>query len=115
MFPNARHRQISDIVRYINSHYRERITLDNLSRQFHLSPSHLSRMFKEVTGFGLNEFINQVRIKEAQRLLRTTRYSVTEVAAQTGYDNITHFGRTFKKMTGSSPSRYRKASDAMEW
>ena len=115
-FPNARHRQISEIVRFINTHYQERLTLDQLSRKFHLSPSHLSRMFKEVTGFGVNEFVNHVRIKEAQRLLRTTRCRITEIAERTGYDNVTHFGRVFKKMTGFSPSRYRKTSaEASEW
>ncbi|GAA3333600.1 hypothetical protein GCM10020331_098270 [Ectobacillus funiculus] len=83
-YPNSLHeKKVSEIVRYINSHYMDVLTLQSLSKQFHISPYYLSRVYKEVTGFFLFvEYLNQVRINEAQKKLlkKTTNLNVTSIA-----------------------------------
>lgn len=98
----------TDIIRYINEAYSEPLTLGLLADRYFVSPWHLSRIFKEATGFSLTDYISLTRVKEAQRLLRETDRSITEVAANVGFDNFSHFGKTFKKITGLTPRDYRK-------
>jgi AraC-like DNA-binding protein len=105
--PGPMQRKMTDIVRHINAHYGEPLDLDGLAARFFISKSHLSRVFKEATGFGFAEYVSLTRIKEAQRLLRDTSASVTDISAATGFDNFSHFGKTFKKATGLSPRQYR--------
>lgn len=103
------HRKISEVVEYINVNYGEEINLSSLSRTFYISPYYLSRKFKEVTGFSFLEYVNSVRIKEAQTLLRQTDEQIIRIAELTGFDNISHFGRVFKQMMKISPTEYRKS------
>lgn len=102
------HEKISEIVRYINDHYAERIDLPMLSERFYVSPSHLSRKFKEVTGFSFTDYVNLKRVKEAQRLLQQSELGITEISEQAGFENFSHFGKMFKKIAGLSPREYRK-------
>lgn len=106
-YPDELHSRISDIARFINISYNQNITLEFLSKKFSISPYYLSRTFKEVTGFSFIEFLNNVRIKEAQRLLRKTKLTITEISQKSGYNSLTHFGRMFKNNTGLSPLKYR--------
>jgi len=106
--PTPVQRKVSDIVRHINLHFSEPLELDVLARQFFISRSHLSRVFKEVTGFGFAEYINIARVKEAERLLRETDHSVTLVSGLAGFDNFSHFGKMFKRLSGLTPRAYRK-------
>lgn len=108
-FPNPIHQKISEIVEYMTANYQENITLGGVSERFEISKYYLSRMFKEVTGFTLIEYLNGIRIKQAQKMLRTTALNVTTISENIGFDSITHFGRVFKTITGSSPLQYRKA------
>ncbi|WP_168121011.1 AraC family transcriptional regulator [Paenibacillus sp. HB172176] len=101
------HAKISDIVHHINGHFREPIRLNELAERFFISPYYLSRMFKEVTGFSFSDYITLTRVKEAQRLLSETTLSITEIAGQVGFDNFSHFGKTFKRVTSMSPRHYR--------
>jgi AraC-like DNA-binding protein len=101
-------RKVTDIIRHINLHFKEPLQLDDLSRQFFISKGHLCRVFKEVTGFGFTEYINIARIKEAEHLLRETEWSITQVSEHCGFDNFSHFGKMFKKLSGLAPRAYRK-------
>lgn len=105
--PTPVRRKVAEIVRHINRHFAEPLELDELARRFYISRSHLSRTFKEVTGFGFAEYVNLTRIREAQRLLRETRHSVTLVSELAGFDNFSHFGKMFKRLSGVSPREYR--------
>lgn len=100
--------KISAIVKHINNMYMEELTLADISRKFYISSFHLSRMFKEVTGFTFIAYIHHVRTSEAQRLLRDTNLNITEIACRVGFDGSTHFGRVFKAQIGCSPLKYRK-------
>lgn len=108
--PSPVHRKISEIVQYLNGHYPEAVTLAKVSKQFFISSCYLSRTFKEVTGFTFIEYLNSIRIKEAQRLLRETRLKAGVIAEKVGFGSIAHFGRVFKTVTGQSPLAYRKLS-----
>ncbi|MGB3986308.1 MAG: helix-turn-helix transcriptional regulator, partial [Limnochordia bacterium] len=72
------------------------------------SQYYLSRMFKTVTGLTLIEYLNTIRIQEAQKLLADENLSITEIASLVGYDSQTYFGRMFKRITGLTPREYRK-------
>jgi YesN/AraC family two-component response regulator len=106
--PTTLHRKVSDIVKYINEHFREPLSLTGLAEHFHISSYYLCRIYKEVTGFTVIEYVNHLRIKEAQKLLKTTRYSVTGITEKVGFESSTHFGRIFKALSGLSPLQYRK-------
>ena len=105
---NAPQRNVSKIVGYINNNYFEDITLEGLSESFFISPYYLSRKFKSLCGMSLVDYLNNVRIKEAKKLLIGTKMSITEISSAVGYRSNTHFGRTFKKITTLSPLAYRK-------
>ena len=104
----ARHRKVDEVAGYIAAHYNRQESLDDLSRRFFVSKCYLSRIFKEVTGFTVNEYISIHRVKQAQILLSTTDYSITEIADMTGYESITYFEKVFKRYTETSPLKYRK-------
>lgn len=104
------HRKISTVVRFINTHFAEPVRLEELAEQFEISPAYLSRMFKEITGFSLVEYVNLVRVQEAQRLLTTTKLKVILIAEQVGFGSLVQFGRVFRQMTNTTPLRYRQSA-----
>lgn len=106
-----KHSKVQEVVQYLSEHCETNETLDKIAARFFISKSYLSRIFKEVTGFTVNEYVNLVRIKKAKRLLKSSQYSVTELSAVLGYESITYFERVFKKLTGLSPKRYQKTYD----
>ncbi len=106
---NETSEKIFEVVRYLNDHYREDLTLKTIKERFFISPYHFSRAFKRITGFNFIEYLNSVRTREAQKLLKETKLSVTKISEKVGFENLTHFGRVFKKIAGVSPSNYRKS------
>jgi AraC-like DNA-binding protein len=102
------HRKISTIVRFINTHFAEPMRLEELSERFEISPAYLSRMFKEITGFSLVEYVNLVRVQEAQKLLTQTKLKVILIAEQVGFGSLVQFGRVFRQITKTTPLRYRQ-------
>jgi AraC-like DNA-binding protein len=104
------HKKISEIVDFINEQYKNPISLKSAAAAHFISPYYLSRKFKEMTGFSFVEYVNSIRIKEAQKLLRETNLKVIQIAEQVGFDNLSNFGRVFKQITHSNPLEYRKSS-----
>lgn len=98
-------REISD---YIKKNYSSPLTLKSLSSLFAISEGHLSRQFKSVTGVGLSEFIAYVRITNAEKILKSSKIPITEVAALCGYNDSNYFAAVFKKFKGITPYRYSK-------
>lgn len=105
---SERQRRVYDIIEYLNTHYAKKLTLEGIAEHFYISPTYLCRTFKQTTGFTVIEYINYVRIREAQDLLKETDWKITRIAEETGFDSIAHFGRVFKLITKRSPLQYRK-------
>ena len=100
---------VEDLPEHIKSHYSEEFSLNGLAKVCNTSPGALSRAFKEVAGVPLFSFINDIRIEKACGLLKRTNMTVLEVAFAVGYNNVSFFNRYFRRLTGSSPSEYRKS------
>lgn len=97
---------VQQIAKYISENYNADLSLDMLSKKFSVSPSHLSRMFKNVTGVGLSEYINICRITAAEKLLTGTDMTVTQVATECGFNDSNYFAAVFKKLKGITPKKY---------
>lgn len=95
---------------YIRAHFRENINREDVAAVACITPNYLSKQFHSRKGMNLREYINKIRIDEAKRLLLTTSLSVSEVAGNVGYDNISYFSTVFRKHTGMSPVDWRTAS-----
>lgn len=95
----------------IQHRYSEDLSLDMIADHLGLTPSYVSRYVKEKTGSNFSDCLNEVRIKKAKEYLRTSNAQVRDIAAWVGYINVTSFIRMFKKVTGMTPSDYRKAGN----
>jgi len=102
------HQKISEIAGYIQQNHAEPILLEKVAKQFFISPSYLSRIFVKLTGFHFREYVQVVRIREAEKQLRNTKEKVQNIADHVGFERIEHFNRVFKKLNGLSPLQYRK-------
>jgi len=94
-------------IRFVNDSYRTDIRRDAVAGLAGMSSSHFSRMFRKVMGMCYQDYINDRRITKAKKLLRTSPWSITEIAEYLGFADTTGFGRIFKKLTGHTPSAYR--------
>ena len=108
----AKYRNIYAVADYISVHFDEAITLDQLADRFFISKYYLSRTFKEITGYGISEYMNIHRIRAAKRLLEETDMSVLQIAHKLGYESITYFEKVFKTYMTMSPLKYRKTLKA---
>ncbi|MDD3920334.1 MAG: response regulator [Eubacteriales bacterium] len=93
---------------YIQQHYGEALTLEQVSEELGFSVSYFSTLFKKETGEGFVKYLARIRIQEAKTLLRETNLSVLEICRQVGYLDIKHFTRMFKQDVGINPGEYRK-------
>ena len=103
-----RREQIRPVLAYIDRHCRESITLDDVAEVVNVSPSRLRHVFKEVTGVSFKEYVTQVRVAEAKRLLLSTDQSVAEVAQAVSYTNLNQFYKVFYRSCAMSPAEYRR-------
>lgn len=110
MVPNFQEagEMIRPALEYIKEHFQENITIQQLAAVVHLSESYFMNQFQRHVGFTAIEYISHFRINQACRLLGDTRKSVLEVAFDCGFRNISNFNRQFRKVTGCSPTEYRK-------
>jgi AraC-like DNA-binding protein len=96
------------LLEYIERHYADDITVDQLADMCCLSKYYFCRLFKKLTGKSVNKYINLLRIDKAELLLRNTGANVTEVAMATGFNDANYFSRLYKKVRAASPSAMRK-------
>ncbi|NQX58077.1 AraC family transcriptional regulator [Paenibacillus qinlingensis] len=97
-----------EAIHFMESHYHEELHLEDVAAKALMAPSYFSHMLKLVRGKTYIELLTDIRILSAMALLKDTDLNVTEIAAQVGYNHISHFNRTFKKHTGITPGDYRK-------
>lgn len=98
---------IREIITYVNEHYMEKITLDDMAFQTGFSKEYFCRFFKQHMGITFLRYLNEVWISHAGRLLNTTDLPVSEVMAQSGFTNQTIFNRLFKELYGMTPRQSR--------
>ncbi|MBL0387223.1 methylphosphotriester-DNA--protein-cysteine methyltransferase family protein [Tumebacillus sp. ITR2] len=91
----------------MQARFAEALSLELLAEEVKMSPHHVHRVFKRETGQTPGEFLLEVRMRAAKELLRTTEWSVTEVAGQVGFVNLSHFSTVFHEQTGQTPTQYR--------
>ncbi len=99
---------VLDSIEYISNHYKEPLSLDEISARAGFSRFHFSRLFKENTGSTMIELLNAKRCEAAAILIRNTSMSISEICFECGYDSPSYFAKTFNKIYGHLPSDYRK-------
>lgn len=94
--------------RYVLQNYKENINRDRMAEMVSLSPGYFSNLFRVETGMSFSDYLIQIRIDNAKRLLRRFDLSVEEVSKECGFNSLAHFSRTFKDRCGVPPLKYRK-------
>lgn len=107
---NRQVEEIKQILSYIHNHYSERIYIKDLSGILNVNEQYFCRLFKKVIGKSAMEYVNEVRIKHAKHLLRSTNQRVMDICLECGFNNLGNFLREFKKQTRTTPHTFRKDS-----
>ncbi len=105
---SAINKRIADIHEYLMINYREEVDLKKLAGLVNMAESSLCRFFKMKMGITLFEYLNQLKTDFACKLLMDHDLSITEICMDSGFNNISHFNKQFKKYTGVTPTEYRK-------
>lgn len=100
--------RMQEAATYIKDHCSEPITLEELAKKYSFTKEYFSTIFKETTGYGVNEYLNQMRIAKSISLLTTTSLSIIEISLQCGYNDSNYFSAVFKKIIGMPPQTFRK-------
>lgn len=106
-FRQRRSPRVQRVLNYIFDHLDEPLTSRDLGKAVGMHPSALGRLFRRSTGSSLIEFIHRARITRACRLLGDPSKSITEIAFEVGFQNLSHFNRIFRRLEGMSPSQKR--------
>jgi AraC-like DNA-binding protein len=96
------------IQSYIDQHYKENISLQDIADEMNMNHYYMSHVFKNTIGYSPMQYVIRRRIGEAQSYLLATDKTVTEIAYMVGYNSASNFNNAFKKMVGMSPQRYRE-------
>jgi AraC family transcriptional regulator len=100
--------QLRRVLEYLDAHISQRVELATLATLVGLSQSHFSHAFRVSTGVAPYRWQLEARIRRAQRLLLDTRAPLEQVAEATGFADAVHFGRTFRRLTGTPPAAWRR-------
>lgn len=98
---------ISDVKEYLDQHYAEKISMDELAARFLISASYLSHSFRDRFGMSISSYLLSVRITHAKQLLRFSEKSIEEIGYAVGIGAAAYFSRVFKNVEGVSPARFR--------
>ncbi|RPA65083.1 AraC family transcriptional regulator [Aerococcus agrisoli] len=105
---NSRQGQIETIIQYLKDNYAKNIQLDQLAETFDISKYYLIQQFRQLTGYTPIEYLIQIRIHEAQRLLVETDLPISDICVQVGFRTQSYFSKVFKRITDYKPLAYRK-------
>lgn len=100
---------IQTCLDYIDFHYTEDLSLDNMAKICSVSNSYLSSLFKKEVSMTLTDYVNTTRIRQSLILLNSSSLSIQEIASQCGFSDPNYFTRTFKRFQGQSPKHYRES------
>ncbi|WP_168121017.1 helix-turn-helix domain-containing protein [Paenibacillus sp. HB172176] len=107
-FPTSKEKHVQAIISYVESNFREDITLEAIQNELHLNKYYLAKTFKEVTGMTIFQFLMHRRIYQAKLELIGEERSITEICYDVGFKHPSHFSRSFKEHTAITPEQYRK-------
>lgn len=96
------------IMKYINNHFNEDISLAETASVLHMNPNYMSQMFKKESGITFTHYITDLRISEAKKQLTTTDLPISDISVNVGFNDYFYFLKTFKKVTGKTPSQFRQ-------
>lgn len=105
------YRKLLPILQYIDKHYTEKIQIAELSKIIHVCDDRMIRLFKEVTGETPVEYILNLRVEHALKLLMEDNLSIAEIAEKTGFGSATYMTRVFKQKLGITPGKYKQKQD----
>ncbi|MBO3283056.1 response regulator [Paenibacillus sp. FSL M8-0228] len=103
---------IRDIARYLDAHYDEDISLQDMASRFYLSREYISRKFKQEYGVNLSDYLCQIRMGKAKLLLLNDKLRLHHIAGMVGYQDEKYFGKVFKKLEGVTPGEFRRRHSA---
>lgn len=101
-------KRIDKVCNYINKHYNQPVTLNEISDIASMSPQSFCRFFKATTGKSFIDYINELRIGKACMLLIESEKTISEICYDVGFNNVSNFNRRFQKAKSSTPSEYRR-------
>lgn len=102
---------IEDAIEYLQGNYTSNVTLAEVARRCFVSPEHFSRTFKRETGFNFSEYLNLLRLKKAESLLRQMNVApITQIAQSCGFNDSNYFSVQFKKLYGMSPKKFQSSN-----
>ncbi|MEG2672107.1 MAG: AraC family transcriptional regulator [Ruthenibacterium sp.] len=109
-YMDAKHANvIHQSVQYLQTHYAEHITLDEMAGRVYLSPAYFSRVFKQETGFTFTAYLNKTRVERSKEMLLHQNIRLTDIAQLVGFEDQSYFTKVFKKVTGTAPHQYRES------
>lgn len=92
---------------YIMQHLTEPLSLETVSSNVNVSPFHFCKVFKRGTGMTFTDYVNHVRVEKARRMLLRPGARITDVAYDVGFQSLSHFNRSFRRIVNESPTEYR--------
>jgi two-component system, response regulator YesN len=104
---------INEVEKYIKKHYMEEINLKLISEKFYMNPVYLGQQFKKYFGKHFNDYINEMRIEEAKKLLTRTNKKIYEISEAVGYKNRDYFVGRFQKSTNMTPTEYKRSLQSL--
>ena len=99
---------IEKVLYYIDSHYNKEISLKKLSDLFYINQFYLGQLIKKKKGVNFNDYINNLKVEEAKRLLLKRGMSIKDISEKIGYKSLDHFYKNFKESTGINPGKFRR-------
>jgi AraC-like DNA-binding protein len=99
--------RVDVVCRHLQQAHTEPVLLDDVAALVHMSPTSFSRFFRRAIGCTLTDYVNQLRVETACRLLTTTSLPITEIATRSGYHNLANFNRRFREQKSMPPTCYR--------
>lgn len=111
---SQKHSHINSYIdTYIEEHYREKITISALAEGAYLSPFHFSRIFKQLKGQTVAQYVLHYKIEKSKLLIRYSQKPLKRIAEDLGFSDLSHYWKTFKRVVGVTPAYYRTAKDTV--
>lgn len=102
-------KQIKEVISYLKKHYTEIVSSKDISEQFHLSEGYLCRMFKDITGKTLTDYLNYYRVTMSTYLLLEADMEISQIALSVGFNNASYYNKMFRKYMNKTPGEFRKS------